>query len=230
MKCIIVEDELPAQRILKNYIKRIPDLQLLSSFQTALSANNFLKENSVDIVLLDINLPDISGLDFIKSVKKAPQIIITTAYPDFAVSSFELETIVDYLVKPFSFDRFLKAMAKAETFVQRQELPSKHSVLINIDKTVHKIQLDTIQYIASDRNYVTLFTTEKKLTFTDSLKNWKESLPLSQFVQIHKSYIVNLQWIQKYTGTTVFIENTKLPIGRTYKAIFTDRLKNYSDL
>ena len=114
MNCIIIEDELPAQNILKSFIKKIPDVTLINTFQTALSANDFFKENTVDFVLLDINLPDISGLDFIKTIKNPPRIIITTAYPDYAVSSFELDTIVDYLVKPFSFDRFLKAIAKVE--------------------------------------------------------------------------------------------------------------------
>ena len=123
MKCIIIEDELPAQAILKKYIGKIPDTEIVHAFQTAIQANEFLKNNTVDVIFLDINLPDISGLDFIKTVKNPPKIVITTAYPDYAVNSFELETIVDYLVKPFSFDRFLKAISKVES----QLLKSKTS-------------------------------------------------------------------------------------------------------
>ncbi|MGB2684677.1 MAG: response regulator, partial [Olleya sp.] len=114
MTCIIIEDELPAQNLLKNYLSKIPELQLLATFQVAMDANNYFKTNIVDLVFLDVNLPDISGLDFIKTVKNPPAIIMTTAYPEYAVCSFELDTIVDYLVKPFGFDRFLKAVNKAE--------------------------------------------------------------------------------------------------------------------
>lgn len=218
MNCIIIEDELPAQIVLKSYIRKVPDINLLETFQTALSANSYLKENTVDIIFLDINLPDISGLDFIKTVKKPPKIIITTAYPDYAVSSFELETIVDYLVKPFSFDRFLKAIIKAEKRLNRkEEAIEREVVLLNIDKTIHKIFLEDILYIESDRNYLTFFTENKKLTIIDSLKKWEESLSKKGFMQIHKSYIVNSKKVEKFTGSYVIIYNHKLPIGRTYK-------------
>ncbi len=217
MNCIIIEDELPAQNILKNYIGKIPDLTLIDAFQTATNANAFFKEHTVDLVFLDINLPDISGLDFIKTVKNPPRIIITTAYSDYAVSSFELDTIVDYLVKPFSFDRFLKAIKKTEKQVNNSIKTEKETLLLNVDKTIHKIYLDDILYLESDRNYITFFTKNKKLTIIDSLKKWEESLNKKGFVQIHKSYIVNSKKIEKFTGTYVVIFNQKIPIGRTYK-------------
>ncbi|MGG8496216.1 LytR/AlgR family response regulator transcription factor [Tenacibaculum sp. TC6] len=225
MNCIIIEDEIPAQRVLKNYINRIPDVHLIGCFQTASSANLFLKEQTVEVVLLDINLPDISGLDFIKTVKNPPQIIVTTAYPNYAVSSFELDTIIDYLVKPFSFDRFLKAMAKAEKVINRHENSQQESIFLNIDKTIHKIQLNSIYYLESDRNYLTFVTSEKRLTIIDSLKNWKDILNQDQFVQIHKSYIINFKKVEKYSGSFVFINQQKLPIGRTYKSDFTSYIK-----
>ncbi len=218
MNCIIIEDELPAQIVLKSYIRKVPDINLLETFQTALSANSYLKENSVDVIFLDINLPDISGLDFIKTVKNPPKIIITTAYPDYAVSSFELETIVDYLVKPFSFDRFLKAITKAEKRLnKKEEAVEREIVLLNIDKTIHKIFLEDILYIESDRNYLTFFTENKKLTIIDSLKKWEEPLSKKGFMQIHKSYIINSKKVEKFTGSYVIISNKKLPIGRTFK-------------
>jgi DNA-binding LytR/AlgR family response regulator len=225
MDCIIIEDELPAQNILKTYIRKIPDLDLIDSFQTAISANTFLKENTIDTVFLDINLPDISGLDFIKTIKNPPRIIITTAYPDYAVTSFELETIVDYLVKPFSFDRFLKAITKVEKQLNTKEIKEEGIIFLNVDKTIHKIYIQDILYIESDRNYVTFYTTDKKLTIIDSLKNWNETLDESQFVQIHKSYIVNLKKTEKFTGTNLFINNERLPIGRTFKKILLANLK-----
>ena len=124
MTCIIVEDEIPAQKILKSYVSKLPNVELLGSFHAAIEANTFLNTNTVDFVFLDINLPDMSGIDFIKTIKNPPAIIITTAYPDYAVSSFELETIVDYLVKPFSFDRFLKAINKTKERIEKPIIPS----------------------------------------------------------------------------------------------------------
>ncbi|UTD15705.1 response regulator transcription factor [Tenacibaculum mesophilum] len=217
MKCIIIEDELPAQAILKKYIGKIPDTEIVHAFQTAIQANEFLKNNTVDVIFLDINLPDISGLDFIKTVKNPPKIVITTAYPDYAVNSFELETIVDYLVKPFSFDRFLKAISKVESQLLKSKTSEKEATYLNIDKIIHKVYLADILYLESDRNYVHFITSSKKLTIIDSLKNWKETLNSNKFVQIHKSYIVNLEKIEKYTGTFLYVENIKIPIGRTYK-------------
>ena len=225
MTCIIIEDELPAQNIIKNYIRKIPDLNLINTFQTAISANTFLKDNTVDVIFLDINLPDISGLDFIKTIKNPPKIVITTAYPDYAVTSFELDTIVDYLVKPFSFDRFLKATSKVEKQLNTKDIAKKEALFINVDKTIHKLYTEDILYVESNRNYVTFFTVDKKLTIIDSLKNWKNTLDESQFIQIHKSYIINLKKIEKFTGTNLFISNEKLPIGRTFKKILLVNLK-----
>ncbi|WP_082868135.1 LytR/AlgR family response regulator transcription factor [Tenacibaculum ovolyticum] len=225
MTCIIIEDELPAQNIIKNYIRKIPDLELVNTFQTAISANIFLKDNTVDTIFLDINLPDISGLDFIKTIKNPPKIIVTTAYPDYAVSSFELDTIVDYLVKPFSFDRFLKATSKVEKQLNTETSIEKEIIYINVDKTIHKLYVEDILYLESDRNYVTFFTIDKKLTVIDSLKKWKDTLNVHKFVQIHKSYIINIKQIRKFTGTSLFINNEKLPIGRTYKKTLLANLK-----
>jgi DNA-binding LytR/AlgR family response regulator len=225
MTCIIIEDELPAQNIIKNYIRKIPDLKLVNTFQTAISANTFLKDNTVDTIFLDINLPDISGLDFIKTIKNPPKIIVTTAYPDYAVSSFELDTIVDYLVKPFSFDRFLKATSKVEKQLNTETSIEKEIIYINVDKTIHKLYVEDILYLESDRNYVTFFNIDKKLTVIDSLKKWKDTLNEYRFVQIHKSYIINIKKIRKFTGTSLFINNEKLPIGRTYKKTLLANLK-----
>ena len=220
MTCIIIEDEVPAQKILKNFLNKLPNVELLATCNAAITANSFLKEQTVDLVFLDINLPDISGIDFIKTIKNPPAIIMTTAYPDYAVSSFELDTIVDYLVKPFSFDRFLKAINKAK---DRLETPEKlvqeqsDTLFLNVDKTLHKIVLNDIIYIESDRNYITVVTTKQKLSYIDSLKNWVEKLPENQFIQTHKSYIINRQFVDKISGNEIYVNANRLPIGRTYK-------------
>lgn len=220
MTCIIIEDEIPAQNILKNFLKKLPDIELIATFKAAIEANNFLKSETVDVIFLDVNLPDISGIDFIKTVKNPPAIIMTTAYPDYAVSSFELDTIVDYLVKPFSFDRFLKAINKAK---DRLEVSNKTTadesevLFLNVDKTLHKIVLDELVYIESDRNYITVVTTKQKLSYIDSLKNWNEKLPNNQFIQTHKSYIINRKFVDKISGNEIYVNSNRLPIGRTYK-------------
>lgn len=221
MNCIIIEDEIPAQRILKSFIGKIPSITLVDSFKAAIEANSFLNNNKVDVVFLDINLPDMSGLDFIKTIKNPPAIIITTAYPDYAVSSFELDTIVDYLVKPFSFDRFLKAINKAK---ERIEIPKENNedsteetIFLNVDKTLHKLNLNSIIYIESDRNYITVVTETQKLSYIDSLKNWSNKLSGSQFIQVHKSFIINSEFVERISGNTIYVKDNKIPIGRTYK-------------
>jgi DNA-binding LytR/AlgR family response regulator len=229
MNCVIIEDEIPAQRILKGFINKIPSVHLVDTFKAAIEANTFLNNNTVDVVFLDINLPDISGLDFIKTIKNPPAIIMTTAYPDYAVSSFELDTIVDYLVKPFSFDRFLKAINKAKDRIEVSKNPleenSRETIFLNVDKTLHKIILNDILFIESDRNYITVVTETQKLSYIDSLKNWIVKLPKNQFIQVHKSFIINSKFVDKISGNTLFVKSNKIPIGRTYKQELLKQLK-----
>jgi len=221
MTCIIIEDEIPAQKILKNYLGKLPNIELQGVFKAAIEANSFLNKQPVDVVFLDINLPDITGIDFIKTIKNPPAIIMTTAYPDYAVSSFELETIVDYLVKPFSFDRFLKAINKVKERINKPEQISKPEgeefFFLNVDKTLHKIETNSILYIESSRNYITVITENKKLSYIDSLKNWSEKLSKNQFIQVHKSFIINRAFVEKISGNEVYVQGTRIPIGRTYK-------------
>lgn len=227
MNCIIVEDEIPAQKILKSFIAKIPSIKLIATFKAAIEANAFLNNNTVDIVFLDINLPDMSGLDFIRTIKNPPAIIMTTAYPEYAVNSFELDTIVDYLVKPFSFDRFLKAINKTKNRLEPSKNPieeNDETIFLNVDKTHHKIVLNSILYIESDRNYITVATEDQRLSYIDSLKNWTLKLPESQFIQVHKSFIVNSKFVDKISGNTLFIKTNKIPIGRTYKQELLNKL------
>ena len=218
MNCIIIEDEIPAQKILQNFIGKIPNLELSGIFNAAIEAYSFLSNNEVDLIFLDINLPDISGIEFIKTVKNPPSLIITTAYPDYAVSSFELDTIVDYLVKPIRFERFFKAINKLKAKKENSVEEDEHdSIFLNVDKTHHKIILNDIFYVESDRNYITLISKSKTLSFIDTLKNWADKLDNQQFIQVHKSFIINVNKIDKITGNTLFIADKKIPIGRTYK-------------
>jgi len=217
MNCIIIEDEIPAQKILQNFIGKIPNLELQGTFNAAIEAYSFLSNNEIDLIFLDINLPDISGLDFIKTVKNPPSIIITTAYPEHAVSSFELDTIVDYLVKPIRFERFFKAINKLKARQENHLEEENDAIFLNVDKTHHKIIINDIFYVESDRNYISLITKTKTLSFIDTLKNWTEKLNSNQFIQVHKSFIVNVNKVDKISGNTLFIADKKIPIGRTYK-------------
>jgi DNA-binding LytR/AlgR family response regulator len=229
MTCIIIEDEIPAQKILKNYLEKLPNVELQGVFKAAIEANSFLNMRNVDLVFLDINLPDISGIDFIKTIKNPPAIIMTTAYPDYAVSSFELETIVDYLVKPFSFNRFLKAINKTKERIEKTEQVFKNVgeefFFLNVDKTLHKIETNSIIYLESSRNYVTVITDKKKLSYIDSLKNWVNKLPNNQFIQVHKSFIINRAYVEKISGNEIYVQGTRIPIGRSFKQELLKQLK-----
>ena len=231
MRCAIIEDELPAQRILENYISKIPDLVLTGCYQSALSANTALQNSDFEVVFLDINLPDISGIQYIKTLSNPPAIIMTTAYHEHAVESFELDTICDYLVKPFSFERFLKAVNKLKmkegvrSRISEEKEESPESIFLNIDKTLHKIDILDILYVESDKNYVTVVTKSARFSYIDSLKNWNERLPGSHFLQVHKSYVVNYNEIEKIIGNVVFIRGEKIRLGRVYKSGLIKKLK-----
>ena len=232
MNCIIIEDELPAQKVLLHFLEKIPNIEVIKIFNSAIQARSFLNLHKVDILFLDINLPDISGIEFIKTIDNPPAVIMTTAYLDYAVESFELPTIVDYLVKPFSFDRFLKAINKVEKqFGNKNNKYSKainnesKTIFVNVDKTIHKINLTDIKYIVSEKNYVTIVTTLTRLSYLESLKNLVDQLPQKQFLRVHKSFIVNSDYVSKISGNILFVGAEKIPIGRTYKATFIEKLK-----
>lgn len=236
MKCIIIEDEVPAQEILINYIKKVPDLKLLEVFNSAIKANYILQTEKIDIIFLDINLPTISGINYLKTLKKPPLVIMTTAYINYAVESFEYEFIRDYLVKPFSFERFLKSLNKIESR-QLKRLPkleyqsineitkSDKYIFIKVDKVLHKINLNNIIYVQSDRNYVTVVSKELSLSFIDSLKNWVGYLKQDCFIQIHRSFIINISYIEKLTGNLAYVNKQKIPVGKTYKDDLFKRVK-----
>lgn len=222
MKCIIIEDEIPAQRILKSYIEKVSYVELVGTFNAALKAYDILHTEEIDLIFLDINLPDISGLSFLRTLKNPPTIIMTTAYPDYAVESFEFETIVDYLVKPFSLERFLKAIQKIQRFKVQAVLKEEpklvtETLFLNVDKTFYKIQFQDVYYVESERNYLTLVSKQQKLSFIGTLRTWKEKLPEHQFVQVHKSFVINKDHVEKIAGNEVYIYNQRIPIGRTFK-------------
>ena len=209
MKCIIIEDQLPAQRVIKKYLEDLPSFHLSGTFDNAISALDFLKSNSVDLIFLDINLPKISGISFLKNLNNPPQVIITSAYSEYALEGFELD-VVDYLLKPFSFERFLKAISKT-----KKENDNNQSVFVKSDKEFFQVHLNTIQYIKGDDDFTRVYA-DKLFLDTRTLKKWEDELPDS-FLRVHKSYIINKEKITRISGQRIFLDDNEIPIGRTYK-------------
>ena len=224
MTCIIIEDQPPAQRILKKYIEDIGTLKLVAVFMDALQATIYLKTESVDLIFLDINLPKISGIDFLKSMENPPNVILTTAFSNYAIESYELN-VVDYLLKPFSFQRFEKAVSKVVTkqVINKTESDDFEDKELFIKSGFEhiKVAVDDILFIKSDSDYTEIITPKKKYLSSESLRHWLEVLPNNQFCRIHKSYIVNIKKIEKFSGNLVYLpSDNKIPIGRAFKEEF----------
>ena len=235
INCLILEDEKPAQGVLKKYIGDVPCLELAAVHANPLEAMELLQSKSIDLIFLDINLPKISGLNFLKSLNNPPEVIITTAYSQYALEGFELK-VVDYLLKPFSFERFLKAVSslKKGTKVNKVKKTDQDTTELaaytfeKTDNVLYKIEYKKIRYIESDRDYVRVFMDERKFMFRQSLKYWEEILPDRNFAQVHKSYVVNIARITRIMGNRIFMEDDVIPIGRSFKDDFIDKINNYN--
>lgn len=224
MKCIIIEDQLPAQRILKKYIDDAGSIELIGAFTDALEAMSVIKSNTVDIIFLDIHLPKISGIDFLKTLSNPPQVILTTAFSDYALESYEFD-VVDYLLKPFSFQRFIKAIAKVDTkrqnFAPSVAATEINEVYVKVGYDLVRVLIDDIAYIVSDADYTELHLQNKKHVSSERLHYWEELLPSKKFVRVHKSYIVNTSKIERMSGNQIHLINKKsIPLGRAYKNTF----------
>lgn len=230
MNCIIVEDQPHAQSILEKYIGETQTLNLVGTFGDALSARRFLTEQSVDLIFLDIHLPKLSGIDLASIIHPQPKIIFTTAFSEYAIQGYELDA-VDYLLKPFSFKRFLQAVSKAERWVdpetvhmkaaeEEKTLPTNGIIFIKSGSDYLRIEKKNIKYIKADGDYSWVFTQGAKHLATYSLRYWLQQLPTNSFCQIHKSYIVHVYYIEKVSGNQIYIDQHKLPIGRTFRNVF----------
>ena len=222
LKCIIIDDEPIARKGLREYIQEVDFLQLAGEFDNPIKASEVLLEGNIDLIFLDIQMPRMTGLDFLKSWKAPIMVIFTTAYPQFAVEGFELSAI-DYLVKPFSFERFWKAVlkARAQANSQTQGQPGKSETseyfFIKADNKLIKINYDDILYIEGMQNYVSVHTRDKKYITYLTFKSIEEHLPSAGFIKIHKSYIVSIGKIDSIEGNFVRIGTHELPISRASK-------------
>jgi DNA-binding LytR/AlgR family response regulator len=227
MNCIIIEDQPPAQRILKKYITDIGTLTLKATFSNAIEAIAFLKVEAVDLIFLDIHLPKISGIDFLKMTQNPPHVILTTAFSDYALESYEF-SVVDYLLKPYSFQRFVKAVAKVPLKTEENASQiidnQRENIFIKSGYELIKITINDILFIKSDADYTEIIIENKKHLSSESLRYWEESLDNKQFVRVHKSYIVNTSKIEKIVGNQLHLANKNLvPIGRAYKEVFINK-------
>ena len=228
VKCIIVDDEPLSVDIIRKYMQDIPFLHLTGTAKNAFEANKMIKEQEADVVFLDINMPKLSGIDLVKSLHHKPMIVFTTAYAEFAVEGFELDAL-DYLLKPFSFERFLKAVNKAYDKMIEQgngKTDSGSFIMVKSDKRVHKIYEKEIRYLQSTGDYVKIIIHGKSIITHDTLKNLEQGLNHKSFCRIHKSFIVNIDYIEFLEGNSLKIRDEYLPIGASYKNEFLSRLNN----
>lgn len=219
-KCIAVDDELPAVELIKNYVLQQPELQLLHLFNDAVSAGEFLRKNTVDILFVDINMPDINGIDLVSSLQEKPLIIFTTAYKKFAYEGFELEA-VDYLLKPISPDRFKKSVTKAIELLQVRTQPkttTEESVFVRSEYKMIKIDMADIDYVEGLEDYIKIHITGGRPILTlMTMKSFIEKLPSDKFLRIHRSYIISLNKIGVVGNKKVTLTNgTILPVSDTY--------------
>lgn len=220
MKCLIIDDEPAARDILETYITDCPDTEVTGICEDALQARAWLEKNSADLLFVDINMPKLSGLGFIKTLHNPPQIILTTAYSEHALDGFELG-VTDYLLKPFSFERFLKAIDKVK---QQLKTNDEHvSITIKADGKLFRVDVNDVLFVESQGDYLTVHTTEKKVTFYETLKEFCRKLPASDFIRIHRSYAVSLSKIDYLEGNIVKIGEHELPVGKSFKEEFLQK-------
>jgi DNA-binding LytR/AlgR family response regulator len=227
-KCIIVDDEPAAHYVLANYIKQNPQLELVFQGYNGIEAMDYLRENKIDLMFLDINMPEISGMELLKIIPNHPKTILTTAYSEFALESYDYG-VIDYLLKPIYFPRFLKAV---DRFFSTENVKTKeeeevvvNKVSVKVDGYFIDIELDQLLYAQSFGNYVKLHTTKRTYLASITTTELEKCLPEKNFIRIHKSYIVALDKIDTTEKDFVIIKNEKLPVGITYKRELTDRLK-----
>ncbi len=224
--CIIVDDEPRAHTILEKYIERIPELQLIGKYLDGPSALSAMQSAAPDLILLDITMPEMDGFKMLENLALRPSVIFTTAHGEFALESYEYNAI-DYLKKPISFDRFAKAILKLQSFLKHQ--PIAHALIDHIDLRVNNklmsIPFTDILYFQSLGNYVKVFTSEKFLLAQITTKEIEDNIPKELFVRIHKSFIINKQFISQIKDEEIFVGKSSLPIGKTYKRYVVDSLK-----
>jgi DNA-binding LytR/AlgR family response regulator len=225
LSCIIVDDEPVARKILQEFTEQTPFLDLLGKFENAMKAEEFLKSNEPDLIFLDIEMPKVSGLQMLKRINIESMVILTTAFPQYALDGYELD-IIDYLLKPFALHRFLKAVQKAKDFYEMKTqsgnaLPPSY-IFIKSDKRIEKVELNDILYAEVLGNYVTIWTERKKIIAYLTMKSLESQLSNVDFIKIHQSFLVNRSKIESLEGNELKVGAKSLPISRNYRDSVTN--------
>ena len=234
IKCIIIDDEQLAISVIENYLKSFDHFEIVGTFNNPLKAYSVLEREKVDVIFLDINMPQMSGFVFIENLNNKPLIVITTAYQEYTVKSFELN-VLDYLVKPIPFDRFLKTINKiyqqiyVSTSIGDIGLQQEPHIFLKVDKKLLKINLNDILYIESLKDYIKVITNLGDYVVHKSLTAITEELPLSNFLRVHRSYTISINKITAIDGNAIEIANRRIPIGRNYLKQAKERILNIND-
>ncbi len=225
-KCLIVDDEPLARDLIRGHVEKLENFEIVAECSDAMKALNILREKQVDLMFMDIQMPQITGIEFLKTLKHPPKVIITTAYREYALEGFELD-VVDYLLKPITFERFLKSVNKFYQMNQddvqvvapsaTEKLTEELFIYVKENKKVVKVYLSEIKYIEGLSEYVQLFTDKRKIITKTSMAQMEEKLPQENFLRIHKSFIVSIGKIEAFTANTIEIQGKELPIGRSFK-------------
>ncbi len=231
LKCLLVDDEPRAHVVLKNYITKVADLEVAHSTTSSVEAFSYLQNNSVDLLFLDIEMPELTGLELLEALQNPPEVIITSAHSEFALDSYNFN-VADYLLKPIPFNRFLRAVNKvlgnrrpAEPEPAEAGAPAKDHFFIKEDGLSKRIDYADVRYVNSFGNYVRIYTTAGKHMVADTMKHLEETLPTDRFLRIHKSYIINLGQVDQAHGKQVMIAGQELPVGNAYRQGLLERLE-----
>ena len=232
MNCIIIDDELTARTIINKLSSNVPDINVVEEFPNAIQAIKYLNQNTVDLIFLDIHMPDFTGFDFIQTLKNPPKIILTTSDANFAIQAFEYDCIVDYLVKPITQERFNKALdkAKSATFIAKattspnEEDSGVNDLYVNIDRRLIKIDIPSIYLVEAKGDYIHIKTETKNYTVHSTLKKIRDKLPDSLFLKIHRSYIINVDKIIDIEDNSVLIKKDVIPVSRSNRPELMKRL------
>jgi DNA-binding LytR/AlgR family response regulator len=233
VRCLLVDDEPPALEILRTYIQNTPMLEISGECHHAMAAFDFIQKQNVDLIFLDINMPQLSGTDFLRALPSAPRVIFTTAFRDHAVDGFELGA-VDYLLKPYSLDRFLRAVHRAIHPAEMRNMPvapkeSLHTenerfLYVRADRKMVKVMVSEVRYVESLKDYVRIFLPDRQIITKQTITALEDMLPENEFMRVHRSFIVALNKIDSYNPTAVFIGKTEIPVGPLYKHELSKRL------
>ena len=216
MRCLVVDDEELARSLLEAFIERLPWLEWAGSCKDPVEALQALHQGGADLLFLDIQMPELSGIEFLRSLSSKPLVIFTTAYSEYALDGYELD-VVDYLLKPFSFERFVQAVEKARERFQAKNQAEPGYLLIRSEHKIHRVPAGDVLFIQSMREYVAFYTSQGRILSLGSLKNLEETLPAGMFIRVHKSYIVARSKVSALDGNTLAVGKERIPVGANYR-------------